>query len=144
MIWTTSYADHGKKDWYIGPALNKYRNYTIFLPGTRGTRDSNRVDFSPTKCRLPDSDSADRLSAALEDLKHELSPTARNPAVDADHGTPLNKAIRKLKELFGPIAEKASQTITDLLPGAVPRVVNPPASAPTTSTRPPSLKEATN
>ena len=51
--------------WYIGPALNKYRNYTIFLPGTRGTRDSNRVDFFPTKCRLPDSESADRLSVAL-------------------------------------------------------------------------------
>ena len=71
-----------------------------------------------------------------------MSPTARNPAVDADHGTPLNKAIRKLKELFGPIAEKASQSITNLLPGAVPRVVKP--QAPTTTTRPASLKEATN
>ena len=76
-------------------------------------------------------------------MKQELSPASRNPTVDSDHGTPLNKAIRKLKGIFGPIADKASETITNLLPGAVPRVVKPPAPLPT-AIRSPSLKEATN
>ena len=38
----------------------------------------------------------DRLSAALEDLKHECTPTNTiHPVVDLQHGTDLNKAIKK-------------------------------------------------
>ena len=37
----TTYSDHGKEGWYIGPIFTKYRNYKIHLPSTNGTRDSN-------------------------------------------------------------------------------------------------------
>ena len=76
---TTSFADHGKEGWYIGACMLKYRNYRVYIPATRGERESNRVEFFPTKCRLPNTSDASRLAAALEDLRHELHPKLLTP-----------------------------------------------------------------
>ena len=112
---TTSYSDHGKYDWYIGPCLKTFRNYQVYVTATKGTQKSNHVDFFPRKSRLPNTDPIDCLSAALEDLKHECTPTnAIHPVVDSKHGTDLNKAIRRMKELFQPAITTASNLINDL------------------------------
>ena len=66
------------------------------MTASKGVQESNRVDFFPQNSRLPNTEPIDRLSAALEDLKHECTPTnAIHPVVDSQHGTDLNKAIKK-------------------------------------------------
>ena len=125
---------------------------------TNGTQKSNRVDFFPTKSRLSNTDSINRLSAALEDLKHECTPTnAIHPVVDSKHGTDLSKAIKRMKELFQPAITTASNLINDLStskvsPNLVPRVARTLFSRVgtvqihknSTSLRQPGLREATN
>ena len=116
---TTSYSDHGNAGWYIGPCPNKYRNYKVYVTRTKGTKESNRVDLFPTKCWLPNIDIVDRLSAALEDLKQECNRYPHQPNSDSETSTPLNIAVKKMKELFGPIIVKALELLT---PVSVPRV----------------------
>ena len=72
---TTSYSDHGNYGWYVGPCLKKIYNYQVYVTATKGTQESNRVDFFPTKSRLPNTNPIDRLSVALENLKYECTPT---------------------------------------------------------------------
>ena len=125
---TTSCSDHGKYGWYIGPCLDKFRNYQVYVTATKGTQWSNYVDFFPTKSRLPNTDPIDCLSAALKDLKHKCTPTNDiYPVVNSKHGTDINKAIRRMKELFQPAITTASNLINNLSrfkvnPNLVPRV----------------------
>ena len=94
----TLYSDHGKEGWYIGSVYDTYRNYKIYIPSTNGTRDSNAVEFFPTKCRIPNSTNADQQISALEDLAYEMKQMYKNENRNTTngHGTPVNKAIKSL------------------------------------------------
>ena len=103
----TTFADHGKLGWYVGPCLHKYRNYRLWIDDTKGIREHSSVSLMPEKIGIPNTTPADRLSAALEDLKHELQHTPKHtdPLV-TEYGTTTNQLIRKLKRLFHPAADK--------------------------------------
>ena len=135
----------------------KYRNYRVYVPATCGERESNRVEFFPTKCRLPNTSDASRLAAALEDLRHELHPKLLTPPL-ASHGTPMNRAVHHLRKLLGAPITAATKSLTTIItphrvPATVPRVptsVSPspsprvppkgiPVSVPRVLTTPPTL-----
>ena len=98
---TTSYSNHGKNGLYIWSCLDKFQNYKVYVTAIKGTQEINRVNFFPTKRRLPNTDSIDCLSVALEDFKYEYTPSSTNhPFVKSKHGTNLNKVIKRMKELF--------------------------------------------
>ena len=110
----TSYSDHGKEGWYIGPAWNKYRNYRIYIPATNGVRESNAVEFFPTKCRIPNNTATERITGALEDLSYELKQLydgGENTLLE--HGTPLNQAIRSLKLNIGTQLKEATDILRE-------------------------------
>ena len=115
---------------YIGSCLDKFRNYKVYVTATKGTQESYRVDFFPTKSRLSDTDSIDRRSAAHEDLKHEYTPSSTNHlVVDSKHGTDLNKVIKRMKKLFQPTITTTSNLINNLFsskvtPNLVPRATS--------------------
>jgi hypothetical protein len=46
-------APHGQDGWYIGPTLEHYRCYTIYVNKTRGERIVETVDFFPGTFKLP-------------------------------------------------------------------------------------------
>jgi hypothetical protein len=48
-----TWAPHGQDGWYIGPALEHYRCYTVYITKTRGERIVETVGFSPEKFTLP-------------------------------------------------------------------------------------------
>ena len=37
---------HGLDGWYVGPTIDHYRCYTVYIPSTKGTRHSETVEFS--------------------------------------------------------------------------------------------------
>ena len=88
-------------DHVVGPCLNKYRNYQIWLKDTKNVRDFNRVEFFPTKSRIPDTRQIDRLTQAIEDFNHELQRPDLTPT-DIEYGKPFNVITRKLKSYFRP------------------------------------------
>jgi hypothetical protein len=48
-----TWAPHGQYGWYIGPALEHYRCYTVHINKTRGERVVETVDFFPENFKLP-------------------------------------------------------------------------------------------
>jgi hypothetical protein len=48
-----TWAPHGQDGWYIGPALEHYRCYTVYITKTRGERVTETVDFFLETFKLP-------------------------------------------------------------------------------------------
>jgi hypothetical protein len=49
----STWAPHGLYGWYLGPALEHYRCYTVYITKTRGNRIVETVEFFPEKFTLP-------------------------------------------------------------------------------------------
>jgi hypothetical protein len=95
----TTFSDDGVIGWTIGPALDHYRHWEFFIPKTRGTRVSDTVVFLPEKYTMPTTASADRASAALEELTEALqNPAAAKPFLNTSNK--LNAAIEALTEIL--------------------------------------------
>ena len=128
------------------------------MTATKGTQESNRVAFFPTKSRHSNTNSIDRLSATLDNFKHECTPSSTNhPVVDSKHSTEINKSIKRIKELFQPAIITASNLINYLslskvTPNLVPRVAGTlfprvdtiPVHNNSTLIRQPGVSKATN
>jgi hypothetical protein len=67
-----TWAPHGQDGWYIGPALEHYRCYTVCITKTRSNRIVETVDFFPHKFTLPFPSSHDLATQATADLTHAL------------------------------------------------------------------------
>jgi hypothetical protein len=48
-----TWAPHGQDGWYIGPALEHYRCYTVYITKTRGECVVETVDFFPETFKIP-------------------------------------------------------------------------------------------
>jgi hypothetical protein len=95
----TTFSNHGVIGWTIGPALDQYRHWECFIPKTRGTRVSDTVVFLPEKYSMSTTASADRASAALEELTEALkNPAAAKPFLNTSNK--LNAAIEALTEIL--------------------------------------------
>jgi hypothetical protein len=94
----TTFGDHDVIGWTIGPALDHYRHWDFYIPKTRGTRVSDTVVFLPENYSMPTTASADRASAALEELTEALkNPAEAKPFLNT--GNKLNAAIEALTEI---------------------------------------------
>jgi hypothetical protein len=63
---------HGQDGWNIGPALEHYRCYTVYITKTRSSRVVETVKFSPHKFKLPFPSSSKLTMQAAADLTHAL------------------------------------------------------------------------
>ena len=54
-----TWAPHGVDGWYVGPARENYRCYTVYIPSTKGTRHSETVEFFPFHVTMPATSSVD-------------------------------------------------------------------------------------
>ena len=108
---TSTWGSHGHTGWYIGPSMNHYRNYHIYVTHTRDSRHGDTVAFFPTKFTMPETSSNDRAAAAIEDLVDAL----RNPAPASpflNMGTTTNDAIRQLQALIKKPTSSQKDTTT--------------------------------
>jgi len=65
----SSWAAHGVRGFYLGPALAHYRCYNIFIPSTGAIRISNSVAWLPEKVKLPGSSAIDVLYTAIQGIE---------------------------------------------------------------------------
>ena len=71
-------------------------------------RDGVTIDFFPKLVQMPQTSSVDRLVACIEDINHIIQNP--HPALPSDQlGTPINNAIKILKEIFSPPIPKQLQ-----------------------------------
>jgi hypothetical protein len=114
----TSWAPHGVPGWYIAPALEHYRCYTVYITKTNATRISDTVEFFPTNTMLPSLTSADAAQHAARDLIQALlHPHPGAPFLP--FGDDKIKALKQLATIF--------HTAPPRVDPAVPRVTPSPA-----------------
>ena len=100
-----TWAPHAIDGWYVGPARQHYRCYTIYIPSTKGTRHSETVEFFPYEVTMPATSSADLATQAANDLTHILqNPAPASPFTD--FGTETSIALAQLAEIFSQLKPK--------------------------------------
>jgi hypothetical protein len=82
--------------YYIGPAMNHYRNYNSYIPEIRGIRTTNTLEFFPEKVKMPATSTTDRLARATEDLVAILQQPHPPATQFLQQGTIVNDAMEQL------------------------------------------------
>jgi hypothetical protein len=94
-----TWAPHGQDGWYIGPAMEHYRCYTVYITKTRSNRIVKTVEFFPHKFTLPFPSSHNLATQAAEDLTHALlNPQPAGPFCQV--GDEQAIALRRLANIF--------------------------------------------
>jgi hypothetical protein len=116
-----SWAPHGEDGWYVGPAQQHYRCFTVHITSTNSERIGDTVDFFPIETNIPLQSSADAAMQAAKDLVHALQNP--QPATPFDICNEQIQALKQLADVFDKAASKP------LLGKAALRVgrENPPA-----------------
>jgi hypothetical protein len=95
-----TWAPHGQDGWYIGPALEHYRCFTVYITKTRSIRVVETVDFSPHQFKVPFPSSSELATQAATDLTHALlNPQPAGPFCQV--GDEEAVALRRLANISG-------------------------------------------
>ena len=99
-----SWAPHGAKGWYLGPASNHYRCWTVYVTKTASERIGDTVEFFPHQGRMPRLSSADTaVKAALE-----LTTALQHPSPAAPFA-PINQQTMNALETLASIFKDQAQ-----------------------------------
>jgi hypothetical protein len=94
-----TWAPHGQDGWYIGPALEHYRCYTVYITKTRSNRIVETVQFFAYKFKLPFPSSSELATQGAADLTHALlNPQPAGPFCQV--GDEQAIALRRLENIF--------------------------------------------
>jgi hypothetical protein len=74
-----TWAPHGQDGWYIGPALEHYRCYRVYINKTRSERVVEMMDFFSTEAHLPFQSTRDLATEAAKQLTRTDQPTTGRP-----------------------------------------------------------------
>lgn len=91
-----SWAEHGLRGFCIGPALNHWQCYLIYVVETKGIQVSNTVEFFLQKCSDPMINEEKQIGLLLDNLVSILSkPTRMIPSIT--YGSELNNALHTMQ-----------------------------------------------
>ena len=134
----TTFGQHGKVGWYIGPSLEHYRCYRCYFPDTMHERDVLKVDFFPEKIPFPSLTRESYLQQTAEDMLALLQPLSPTDPPLA-FGPPILNAFSRVAQILGraiqppipatPVAVPASPPRVPI-PTSPPPVATPPVSPP--------------
>jgi hypothetical protein len=134
-----TWAPHDQDGWYIGPALEHYRCYTVYITKTRGERVVKTVDFFPENFKLPFPSAQDLATSAAAELTHALlHPQPAGPFCKV--GDEQTLALKCLADIFeGATRQKSrvvistAEMIENVAPPRVQNTVSPPRVQNTTT-----------
>jgi hypothetical protein len=94
-----SWAPHGQDGWYIGPALEHFRCYMVYINKIRGERVVETVDFFPENFKLPFPSTQQLATKAASELTHALfHPQPVGPFCKV--GDEQTLALKRLADIF--------------------------------------------
>ena len=105
-----SWSPHGVTGFYVGPAFNHHRCYTVYIPSTRATRITAQLSWHPPPLyTLPGASPIDDLLSCITNLRASLDNLRRtHPSLlDSTQPThlpspPLVSALNALSDIFTP------------------------------------------
>jgi hypothetical protein len=105
-----TWAPHGQDGWYIGPSLEHYRCYTVYITKTRRDRIVETVDFFPEKITFPFPSAQDLATQAAADLTHALlHPQPAGPFCKV--GDEQTIALKRLASIFEGARRRKSKVV---------------------------------
>ena len=118
-----SWAHHSVDGFYLGPAMQHYCCFKVFVTKTNAQRISDAVEFFPTTIHIPETSTLEQIKHSVNDLLHvHQNPQPKTPFLD--FGSTQTNALKHLAELF-PQNLANNQPSTPLeSPNSVPRVQN--------------------
>jgi hypothetical protein len=94
-----TWAPHGQDGWYIGPELEHYRCYTVYITKTTSNRIVETVEFFLQKITLQFPSSRDLATQATADLTHALlHPQPAGPYCQV--GNEQTISLKRLASIF--------------------------------------------
>ena len=91
-----SWAPHGLTGFYLGPAIQHFKSFRIFVPSTNGIRVSDSVSWHPEKLKLPGSSKEELIFLKAEEILSKI----QNPQ-DPNFST-LVADLNLLLQVFSP------------------------------------------
>jgi hypothetical protein len=81
-----TFAPHAVDGWYIGPALESYRCYKVWIWESQRERVCDTLKWHPTKVPVPMLQPIDEIRAAFKDITRAiLTPPATGPTKNSRH-----------------------------------------------------------
>ena len=94
-----SWASHNVDGWYLGPAMDHYCCYCVYVINTRAECNSEIVDFLPQHTKVPGIDAINAATTAAQQLATDLFNTKPNAVVEKVVHRKL-AALRVLAQIF--------------------------------------------
>ena len=110
----STWSPHSTSGYYLGPALESYRCYTVYVTDTRTTRISDGVEFlSPTIC-IPAATTDSLIQASLHDIAIALRKPIAHPSPLLANETRL--ALQQITAVLSPTETPDTTSPLDPLP----------------------------
>ena len=94
-----SWDPHSVDGFYVGPAMQHYRCHRVYVTKTRSHRISDTVEFLPTKVRMPQTTTLEKLQSSVNDIVELLrKPQPASPFLE--FGNEQITALANLEKLF--------------------------------------------
>jgi hypothetical protein len=134
-----TWAPHGQDGWYIGPALEHYRCYMVYITKTRGERVVETVEIFPKKFKIPFPSAQELATKAAAELTHTLlHPQPAGPFCKV--GDEQTLALKRLADIFESATRQKSRVVIpptkrveNVAPPRVQNTVSPPRVQNTTA-----------
>ena len=120
-----SWSPHAVKAWYVGPALEHYRNFTCFVPQTNSIITTDTVKIFPHHNIFPEISQQDYLQQAILDILTILQTQQKTNLPTNSFGDTQSEALIQIANILGRAKEKP--TPISIIP--VLRGIDPPAQA---------------
>jgi hypothetical protein len=104
-----TWAPHGQDGWYIVPALEHYRCYTLYITKTRRERVVETVYFFPETFKLPFPSVQDLATKAAAELTHVLLHPPAGPFYKV--GDEQTLALKRLADIFEGATRRKSRVV---------------------------------
>jgi hypothetical protein len=90
--------------WYIGPTLESYRCFMVWIWDTRRKRITDTLSWFPTKVTMPNASSTDLVIAGIYDIVHALTNPSNKNSAFAPQMESKVQALRDITTLLSNIA----------------------------------------
>jgi len=105
----TTWSPHAEDGWYIGPAMDSYRCYRIWLWDSRAARICDTITWFPTKLVMPLATTADLVLAGITDIQQALLNPPPGFHLPPNHVAALKQLTEVLTSGTTPDLEAPSQ-----------------------------------
>jgi len=144
-----TWAPHAVEGWYLGPALNSYRCYTVWSKDTRAQCICDTLTWLPHHVPMPNATSDDYIIAGLQDIATALRYPAPSSPLAPIAASQVDTLEQLMRILHGTTkADPAHKTVpTQPIPGSdkpappkAPGQTPPPLRVEAPSQTPPPLR----